>query len=544
MLNRRQFFGASTGAFLLAGRTARCENAVDRPKPPFRLLYSNDTTNILSCVSPYHRKGEPFRPEMLEASVDEVAGLGVDVHLLQPGLCCVAWWPSKVYPAAEHYEWLKQRYGLNPDSFGRYVLAGGDLVQVFIDRCRQRGQTPFISFRLNDAHSKEYADAKLGDKIGGGASQGLTRFYCEHPEYRIGPKLGSAANQVLNWAIPAVREHKYALLEELCENYDLDGLELDFLRYYSFFQVDKTSKAERSAIMTEFVGRVRGLLDRTARGGRRRWLSVRVPCLIAALDPLGLDLPELTAAGVDMVNASANYFTMQKTDLAAIRQLVPQAGLYAEMCHSTWNGQPIGAGYDDFPFRRTTPEQFQTTAHLAYSQGADGVSLFNFAYYREHGSNGRGPFSEPPFDVLKHLGDAAWLARQPQHYFLAPGWRSPYVKDLLPPRDISLGRTTQFTLNAAPPTGGWQQGGRLRLQSEGELSGTSWSIRLNGIELEPTADMSEPYTNPYPAMLSSPESTRAWTVRASSLHAGANEIDIKLVAGPKTRVFYLDVAAS
>ena len=69
----------------------------------------------------------------LEATVDEVSGL-VDAHLLQPGLGMVPMWPSKVIPLDEHYAWIKQRYGQKPDSFGQFVLNGGDVVQTFIDR--------------------------------------------------------------------------------------------------------------------------------------------------------------------------------------------------------------------------------------------------------------------------------------------------------------------------------------------------------------------------------------------------------------------------
>lgn len=43
-------------------------------KAPFRVLYSNDTTHTMSCVSPYHAEGQPFGPEMIAASVDETAG--------------------------------------------------------------------------------------------------------------------------------------------------------------------------------------------------------------------------------------------------------------------------------------------------------------------------------------------------------------------------------------------------------------------------------------------------------------------------------------
>lgn len=88
-LNRRQFLSAAAGALGAAG-CARLD--VARPaQPPFRVLYSNDMTNILTCISPWHKPGEPFRPEMLDATIDEVAGQGVDVHLLQPGLGWVPW---------------------------------------------------------------------------------------------------------------------------------------------------------------------------------------------------------------------------------------------------------------------------------------------------------------------------------------------------------------------------------------------------------------------------------------------------------------------
>ena len=49
---------------------------------PFQVLVSNDTTNIVSNVGPHHEREEPFRPEMIEASVDETAGR-TDVHTLR-----------------------------------------------------------------------------------------------------------------------------------------------------------------------------------------------------------------------------------------------------------------------------------------------------------------------------------------------------------------------------------------------------------------------------------------------------------------------------
>ena len=540
-VNRRQFLEASAGSLLLAACPRILAAGAPTAKAPFRVLYNNDTTNITSCVSPYHKAREAFTSEMLEASVDEVAGL-VDAHFLQPGLGEVPMWPSKVYPLEEHYRWIKETYGLAPDTFGKYALAGGDAVKVFIDRCRLRGQAPFVSVRLNDAHSKEFVDAKPGDKIGGGATMALTPFYRDHPEYRVGSNLRSAAQHALNWAIPEVVARKFALLGELCENYDLDGLELDFMRFYNFFRTGETTKEQRCGIMTEFVRKVRALLDRTARGGRRRWLCARVPGFVSALDPLGLDLPALENAGLDMVNLSASYFTTQRMEVAAIRRMAPGAALYVEMCHSVWNGAKLTAGYDVFPFRRTTPEEYETTAHLAYVRGADGVSVFNFAYYREHGGAGRGPFNEPPFETLKHLGDRNWVAARPQHWFLAPGWENPFAKPAILPRKLAPGQPLTLALDLAAPAGGWTKDGRLRVQTLQPVDAQRLVVKMNGALLAPTDDRSEPFLNPYPPMLGTRETLAAWTAPGALLREGVNDVEVGLAAGDPADVAFLDLA--
>jgi hypothetical protein len=513
-----------------------------RPKAPFRIIYSNDSTNITSCVSPFHAAREPFRREMLEATVDEVAGL-VDAHFLQPGLGMVPMWPSKVLPLDAHYAWIKERYGQKPDSFGRFVLDGGDVVKVFIDRCHQRNQTAFISVRMNDAHHKEFTDPKPGDKPGTSIGMSVTRFYAEHPEYRL--KTGSlrGADLVQNWNEPEVRAQKLSLIRELCENYDLDGLELDFLRFYRFFREDETPLSRRHAIMTGFVKEVRELLNRTARNGRHRWLCARVPCHLPPLDVLGLDLRSLVDIGLDMVNASSHYFTTQQHDLAAIRQQTQGATLFFELCHTIWKGDKVAAGYDVFPFRRATREQLHTAAHLAYSRGADGISLFNFAYYRQHGQGeGRGLFGEPPFEALKAMRDPTILAQQPQHWFLASGWRAPGMKPLSLPRPIMVGQSATFHFDLAAPADGWKGSGRLRLQADRSLAGTEWIATFNGEPILATSDVTEPFPVRYPSMLAKPDELAAWKIPAGLASEGGNRFSIMLKSGESLSVQFVDLA--
>lgn len=505
-----------------------------RARAPFKVLYSNDTTNITSCVSPYHAARADFTDAMLRASIDEAAGAGV--QMLQPGMGWIPWWKSKVYPAPEHYRYYQEKYGLAPNTFGKYMLAGGDLVKTFTGHCRARGVTPFISLRLNDGHGLETVGTGVPQ-----AAHTVSRFYEDHyRQWRIGPEMKDWNDHVLDWAIPEVRAHKFAFIRELCENYDLDGFELDFMRHSSFFNTARTGSAERRRIMTGFVGQVRELLDRTARPGRRRWLCARIPAVLEGCDRLGLDVAELAGAGVDMFNLSCSYFTVQQTDVREIRRRAPETAIYLELCHSTLNGKSTG-GYDSFPFLRTTEQQLYTTAHLALEQGADGVSLFNFAYYREHGKGERGPFNEPPFEALGQLGDREWLARQPQWWFMSSSMKKPLVSAWPLPRALKAGEGARFVTEMAP-TEHQTRDGLLRLMTESAMKDCRWEAALNGVKLSPAPYARKPLPHPYDAWLGDEAQFACFHAPRAAVKAGENEIEVRMLSGAPVKLGYWDLA--
>lgn len=558
-VTRRAFIktagGLGAGTLLLRGGLtlapsallAACGRSGTR-KPPYRVIFSNDTTNILSCVSPYHKKGETWRPEMLEASVDEVAGHGVDAHFIQLASGQVPWYQSKVYPIEEHHRWWQERFKVGMDKIEKsvggvhkYLMEGGDLLRVFIARCRKTGQAPFVSLRMNDMHHVEHVNTP-GHVRG---IHSICKFYAEHPEFRVGPGHGHTGKgeMALDWGRDEVRDWMFSLIAEQARGYDIDGFEMDFMRASVYFRLDTTTVDERRAIMLDFIKRVRAVLDENP-FGRKRWLCVRIPCYTSMFDSMGIDVAAWADAGVEMFNVSPHYFTVQQTDLAKVRALVPGAAVYQEMCHSIWNGRKVAVGYDTQLYRRATREQYQTTAHLAYANGADGVSLFNFVYYREHGSGDRGPFSEPPFDVLDHLGNKAWLAKQPQHWFVAPGWQTRWASEsVLLPREVAEGGPLKIRLNLAPPTGGWRGEGRLRFQAENSLGTSMVAASFNGHELAITDDVSEPFSPPYTSLLGNPDEMRAWRVPGTVLKNGANEIMFSISGGvQRTKLMYIDLA--
>ena len=508
------------------------QSAKNKPaKPPFKVIYSNDFTNT-GIVTPWHKKGEPFHPDHLRASVREAKGVGV--HMLQPAHGAVPWWPSKLYTLNEHHAWWARNYGIEPAKLRfpgvhHYVLDGGDPFEDFVDQCRSVGQTPFISMRLNDTHHLHHAETPRNTR----GIHSISQFYVEHPEWRLGT-VGTG----LDWSIPEVRQHMFAFIQEICEHYDLEGFELDFMRFPSFFKED-VPLDNRTEIITRFVTDVRALLDRTAKPNQHRWLCARVPCLLDMHADIGIDLPSMVDAGVDMVNLSPSFFTFQTHDVAKIRRLVPDVALYLEMCHCTMTGQRLTTtGGDNFMYLRTTDQQFYTTAHMAYRHGIDGMSLFNFVYYRDHGVPGRGPFNEPPFHVLEHLADRDWLAKQSQWYFLAENWFTKSTGQL--PSRFAKGDARTFELDMAP-TEHQSTDGVFRLMTAEDTSKCQWMVKFNGTTLEPSDYVQKPLAHPYESGMGEPAQYACFKCPRVLVRDGINKIALILEDGRPVTVQYWDL---
>ena len=271
---------------------------------------------------------------------------------------------------------------------------------------------------------------------------------------------------------------------------------------------------------------------------------MRIPGYLSDGDAMGVDLKAWAAAGIDMVNVSGYFFNDQQMEIAAIRRLLPpRVAVYDEIQFTS----AVKAFPGKTPeMRRATDSELYTTAHLGYANGADGVSVFNFQYYRgtRNPKDVLGSPHEPPFHVFKHMGDPAWLSRQPQDYFLGVAWgkSSPRPGRLPYEMAFNAGVETKLAIDMAPPAGGWKQNGRLRIEAVGSLADGQWKASLNGVPLEPTSDVSEPYPNPYDVALGQPEDYRAWVVPVEVAKKGQNELSLTLIEGEPIRIFYVDLA--
>jgi hypothetical protein len=515
--------------------TIGCAVCSGNVKPPFKVLYNNDFTNTVS--------GPEWTINDLKKSVDETADTGVEAHMLQPASTWVPWWQSKIYPMAEHYAWWESYFDVNipQNPVQEYILKGGDPFKEFVRECNEKKLASFISVRINDAHHLPNVEVPH-NKAG---AHTICKFYAENPQYRLKEKW------VQNWKYPQVREYKFSLIKEIIENYDIAGLELDFMRHPFYFEKGEVADDEKAKIMEEFVHRVRGVLDEHTQPGKHKWLSARIPNNPESQKEIGTDVAKFAKAGVDMFVLSPSYYTQQQVPVAEIRKMTPNAAIYLEVCHvverTAYKKDPnfvrkIGHSYGDIVRidRYTTDEEYYTAAHLAYSQGADGISAFNFVYYDNH------IHVKPPFQIFKHIGDKDWVAKQPQHYIITNGYQEGAVKLL--PQDLSKVKPLQISMYMQEVKGGWKEDGRLRIKTLPNtdlLEDAAVTASINGIELKVTDDISEPYKSPYPVdkrLALTPENSRAFLVPKKILKNGSNNIVFKTSNKKTFKIGFIDLA--
>jgi len=253
-----------------------------------------------------------------------------------------------------------------------------------------RGMGAYLSFRMNELHDVDKPASPL-----------LSPFWKSHPGYRVGGYPGWGAS-ALNYAIPEVREYFFAILQEVSERYDCDGLELDFMRFPYYFPPDRDSMQAYASVMTSFVRRVRAMTSELAgRRGRPFVLLVRVPTSLAACAYLGLDPATWTKEGLIDVITIAPFLSTQ-----------PE--MPVEEFRNACAGIPIYAGLEyTMGTRSMLREQKRAAAALLYDAGADGIYLFNYFIYWDAGL-------QADMDVLKELGDPARLAITDKLYTIAP----------------------------------------------------------------------------------------------------------------------------
>ena len=368
---------------VMTGQQASASEADKAPTPkPRRILYNLDGDNCMAFKK--GSKGRPTRitADELKVDVEEIAYPGSQIDSL---LVCInaqsTYYPSKVgtmrgtlCTPEERKQWPareEQRFRNVEAMFAQ----GVDPYALLLAEAKQRGVEALLTYRMNDAHDSRFLRCKL---------------WLDHPAYRLG--------YGLDFGQEAVRDYTFRIIEEAVQRYDCDGVELDFQRFPTFFR-DGVNQEQRIAMINALVQRVRGMLDEEGKKRKKHMvLAARVPTSYEDSRQIGCDPAVWAKSGwIDFLTVSEFLYVRYDLPIAPWKELIKEIPIYGSI--ECTEGPALS--------QCLTPEKYRRAAKHLWVDGADGIYLFNFFTTREWEDKS----FEPPFEVLKELGDPKRLQK-------------------------------------------------------------------------------------------------------------------------------------
>ena len=336
--------------------------ALDRPR---EVLYNTD-----GCDALYYPKDRAVNPEQFKAlRFAYTQGTEVSSLLYCPvtaGFCHVTL-PTKVGDQlVKNISENDTRHNCAPELFAQ----GTDPLKLAVEYAREQKLEAFVSFRMNDTHDAAHRQDKPYPLF--------PKFKTEHPEYLFGSE--NQRPPYCNWsavdyAQPAVRQRFLDLAKETCENYELDGVECDFMRHAQLFKrvgQGETATADELSMLTEMMANLRGITETIGRKRERPILiAIRVPDSAEYCRAIGIDLENWLQQKLVDILITTSYFQLNPWSYTVALARRYSVKSYASLDESRIKDYIYACG------NRNSIASYAARAMAARRAGMDGIYLFN-----------------------------------------------------------------------------------------------------------------------------------------------------------------------
>ncbi len=302
---------------------------------------------------------------------------------------------------------------------------GIDHFGLNVEASRKRGMACFASFRMNDCHEDDEIHMWFGRSR---LKRNNPHFLIGGPTYQSRCKFKNDTKYTwaFNYAMAEVRDYFCGMIEEVCTNYDVDGVELDFCREPLLFKDGQEYK--NAPVMSDFLCRVRKMMnDIGSAKGKKLKLMARVPGTFGGALGVGIDTETwIREKFVDIIVPMSSVYLHSEADIAAHAELARGVGVlvYGGLELYTYGH---GRGHEI--------ELLRAVAANALRDGADGIYLFNFDCHREDRSLDY-RYTAEEFQALCELHDADRLARRDKVFFVTPEFPQHRRQASDPPRQL------------------------------------------------------------------------------------------------------------
>ena len=370
--NRREFLvGVVAGTTLGSGWCGQAAEAVEQQAfdlarrqaawRPRRVIFNNDGDDIWA-------KGANTKDDFLAVRHTPLLGTHVD---------SIFYCTTQSFNHFTHQTKVAEIFRSKSGSFANNNLAGfleqdTDGLRMSSEFARKNNLESIWTLRMNDIHDSHtpafFPKWKQEDSTRIMSSKDKVQKFNDRR------RLWS----LVDFAHPDVQPRMLAIIKEVLRNYDVDGIELDFLRapfYFRSAYEGKPATAKETATLSKLTTAIRSLvLSESKRKGKPLLMTARVPTSVALCQKIGIDIKAWLEAGLlDVMSLGGGYITFD-VDVAAMINLghghsVP---VYPSLSQSGLLYRPPRG-----KSAQQQPEAWFGAASRLWNDGADGIYTFN-----------------------------------------------------------------------------------------------------------------------------------------------------------------------
>ena len=385
-------------------------------------------------------EGGPFTTKAIYRYVDNLAANGIDTFVINAN-ASRAWYPSKTIPSIlEGYSRGDRNFfrghaicqGITKpadvenfiDSMMAFMNLYQDLIDADVDwlaettkACRQQNITPWVSIRMNDMHGAGNFEGSFFN-LPLFKQPEMRLQHCGYGLYKM------ATRQGLNYEKQLVRELMFEQIREVVEDYDFEGLELDWWRNPLCCEPNASVKTVN--MVSDWIRQIRAMTQRRSqKTGRPYPLGLRIPGRLDTLKSIGLDVATLCQEGtLDFICPSGFWCTTWDTPYDTLRQRVGNTvaiyGVVEDGVNNLATRNQTNTISQPTRYLSGSPAHIRANAAGKLAMGVDGIEWFNFYCTDQY----RIPGLQADYASLREGHQLEPLRGRSKHYSFGIGGRN------------------------------------------------------------------------------------------------------------------------
>ena len=250
-----------------------------------------------------------------------------------------------------------------------FVKLGTDPIEVTCKFAHENNLEFFWCNRINDCHDSGHTPENPYERF--------SKLKTEHPEYLFGAcqeKLSYGRWSAVDFSHKEIRDLCVQYYTEVCENYDVDGIEMDFFRHLYLFKNVARGEFASQAQLDTFTNMVTEIREMTERVGMKKGkpilFLVRIPDSIEYCRGVGIDIVTWMSKGLVDIIVGSDYFRLNPWKYIAALGHKHGVKAYAGL------SEPRVSNEHPQLVRLQNPV-YRARSAAAWQAGVDGLYIFN-----------------------------------------------------------------------------------------------------------------------------------------------------------------------